>query len=73
MSRVSKLGLSISVMVLSAVASHATSLTLSAADCDALNGGCRGASLALDVANQGDGSFIVTYTINTNGLNTGGR
>jgi hypothetical protein len=72
MSRFSRLCLSVSVCVVWAAAAHATSLTLSAADCDALSGGCRGANLALDVADQGDGSFVVTYTINTTGLNTGG-
>ena len=69
MSKLMKLCLSVSAVVLWAAASHATSLFLSAADC---GDQCKGASLSLDVANQGDGSFVVTYTINTDGLNTEG-
>jgi len=71
MSKIVKICLSVSVFVLCAAASHATSLTLSAADCDALSGGCRGADLKLDVADQGDGSFLVTYTIHTPVAGTG--
>ena len=69
MSRLMKLCLSVFVFVLSASASYATSLTLSSADC---GDQCKGASLSLDVANQGDGSFVVTYTVNTTGLDTDG-
>ena len=66
MSKLMKLCLSVSVCVLWAAASHATSLTL--VDC----AGCQKADLTLDVANQGDGSFIVTYTVNTTGMDTDG-
>lgn len=63
--KLSKLLFSLLASLLLAGSSQAvTSLTLDDCDVD----GCRGAELTLSVDEQADGSYLVTYTINTDGL-----
>lgn len=67
MSKLWKLGLVLFACLSWAAASHAvTTLTLDNCDLE----GCRGADLTLSVDAQDDGSYLVTYTINTDALNT---